>query len=199
MRKRTPEPQRFTMDKDPAMSHTQLNAEQIEAAWERVDAWTEQEIQDRHLELQRRFPALSGYINSSMEDLDEEAGNAGAYLLMVACEAFREKWPADGAITQELLVKHHEACIRSLEEMGEDDDSEESSVDAGSEPVLMEFLVSSLLDEGDCECGEDGEEDCDEHGDDEEECESSMDDESRTQIFIAMTTVVECLHEVAQG
>ncbi len=175
------------------MSHTQLNADQIEAAWERVDAWTEQEIQDRHLELQRRFPALSGYINSSLEDLDEEAGNAGAYLLMVACEAFRDLWPADGAITQELLVKHHDACIRSLEEMGDDDDAEESAVDAGSEPVLMEFLVSSLLDDGD----EDDE--SDEDGESEEDEDDGMDDESRTSIFIALSTVVECLHEVAKS
>lgn len=170
------------------MSHTQLTAEQIEAAWERVDAWDENEIQERHQELQRRFPELSGYINSSLEDMDDLAGNAGAYLLMVACEAFRELWPADGSISHETMVKHHEATIRSLEEMGADDDEEASAVDAGSEPVLMEFLVSSLLDDGDDEESEEG-----------EELEPALDDESRTQIFIAMSTVVEVLHEAAKG
>jgi|GEM_PF-3238819 len=172
------------------MPHTQLTAEQIEAAWERVDAWEEKEIQERHQELASRFPELSNYINSSLEDLDDEAGNAGAYLLMVACEAFRELWPAEGVITHDLMVKHHEACIRSLEEMGDDgdDDEEGSAVDAGSEPVLMEFLVSSLLDDGEDEEAENG-----------GEAEAALDDESRTQIFIALSTVVEVLHETARG
>jgi hypothetical protein len=151
-----------------------LSQEQVEAAWDWAEAATQNESSPQVENLLHQQRDLTAYVVEMLADFDDAAATLGLHLLVVAVVAFQAAHPGLKRVRRATIARCDAANLAIIESLA-------ASAEAGgppdfAEPILMELCIVVI-------------------GESTSEPDPDQPDELRPQLFHALWTVSDALHE----